>query len=156
MARVFIDATIFLKYVFPLNGEGDHLDKLKRIVRSGEVSLIFPKITQQELSRNIYSTFAQKCGEIDTLKIKPPNFDNVKDEDIKRRVMNAHESAAKGYASELNKIKKEYLERSEQLTAVLIEDFKRLVTEECPETEGIIHKAEIRRLKGNPPEYKYC
>lgn len=54
--RVFIDTNIYSKLFTPAGDQSDYIGKLVKLINDKRIAIVFPKITQSELLRNIGDT----------------------------------------------------------------------------------------------------
>jgi|WetSurMetagenome_2_1015567.scaffolds.fasta_scaffold109214_2 predicted nucleic acid-binding protein len=144
--RVFIDANIYLNLIS--DSSEKKLEELERLVQNGDIKLIFPRITEEEVLRRI-SVVTNRYWEDNILK-KSPNKSPLELSIIKKNAkMEEIESIRKNYISKLNELKEYYVKS--------VEEFKKRLKKlrsaaiPTPENNKIIISAENRKIRGNPP-----
>jgi hypothetical protein len=144
--RVFIDSTVYLHFIRASKEKLDSLDNLEGLIAEEKVELIFPKITQEEVLRNMLEVPKQYCKTIDNQLPKEPSYAVSVDKQTRDKIKRLHA----GYSEELKKLKGRYLESVSSLRERIFGVFKpkSIVPNE---TDGLTKTAFYRKLKGNPP-----
>ncbi len=149
--RVFIDPSSYIKHFFKSNEQNlDHFVEIEQLTKgkNKKFSIIFPKIAQNEVFRNIFPlTFNSQ--NIEKEKLQPSSVNNLSNQDAKKEIYNW----AKEYYDELKNLKKISMEKTkkrEKIYKKLFGNFKKRALK-YSETDELIHKARYRQLKGYPP-----
>lgn len=143
--RVFIDAMIYIKYFSAALVQSKILQKIDQLIDEGEITLVFPEITYDEVYRNSIeeiSDYKKKISSASLIKNLPPSVLDSKTY-----------SDAQGLIEQLNEkivqLRKEYQDSMDKLMEI-VESIKRKA-EKLPEPEELIEKAHRRRLLGKLP-----
>lgn len=138
--RVFIDAMIYIKYFSAALVQSKILQKIDQLIDEGEITLVFPEITYDEVYRNSIeeiSDYKKKISSASLIKNLPPSVLDSKTY-----------SDAQGLIEQLNEkivqLRKEYQDTMDKLMEI-VESIKRKA-EKLPEPEELIEKAHRRRL----------
>ena len=145
--RVFIDANIYLNFFKPSEEKMTSLGLLRKNLKKQKINLIFPKITQDELLRNLSVIRSKYIRELRTLKMVPPATASV----IKGKAQtNKIQDLANKIKSELGKLEGSYIKYSDKL---LKNDIEYLIKNSISPNidDDVFELAKRRRFIGNPP-----
>lgn len=145
--RIFIDTNIYLNFIDSSDEQSSSLVKLRRLIEDGRYSLVFPKITQDELFRNVDKV---RLGYIATLsQIFPTKktelATSISDTKLAGEVDNLRKEGSR-ITSELKKNYLASVKKWEDRINWLIKH-----SADIHESDEILKQAVNRRWKGNPP-----
>ena len=144
--RVFIDTNIYLGFFRTSKEKLKSLDELEILIKDKKISLVFPKITQEELSRDIPVVSLFYCETLDQQLPKKLQFAVVIDKNDRKKVEGLH----KQYLEALKELKEQYLQSVDVLSKRLLDDITK-ISADIHETDNLVQAAYFRKLRGNPP-----
>ncbi|MFZ2024802.1 MAG: PIN domain-containing protein [Microgenomates group bacterium] len=148
--RVYIDANIYLQLFGPAGDKADYIGKIIKLIKAGDVVVIFPKITQNEVFRNIGSIYDQKLQKTKVKKSELQDVDEDDNDDI-RRIKNKHiQICQESVTKDLAIFREEYQKTKQSVFNSIFKDL-RFQTDDFPETDELVSKANFRHIKGYPP-----
>lgn len=141
--RVFVDTCIYEDFI---KGRGVRLELLKTFKSyiPEKFKLIFPKITKEEVFRGVPQDYIQT-------RIPEYSMPNVPAGVEEREAYQDAKKLLRDFNKQLNKIGQELLPSLNNLMKDYIEWFIEHA-EKIEEDSGVIEAAQLRRLKGNPPD----
>ncbi|MDB5162765.1 MAG: hypothetical protein JWN28_372 [Candidatus Saccharibacteria bacterium] len=144
---IYIDTNKYLQFFTPSSEQFKSLEILKNNIKSKDITLLFPRITQDELLRNVFSVqavyvsgFRKQRSELKINSFAEINAGIKKDIEKKLKVIQ----------DDLKKLETEYLAESEK---ILNDDIAFFITNsEAPSVDDeLFEAAKKRRMLGNPP-----
>jgi len=145
--RVFVDTNIYLGFIELSQEKLDSLSELRKLVVQGKLSLVFPKITQDELFRRIPLVSLRQTNDLSQKEpAKPQLAVSVRNGKEKKKIKRLYEE----YQKAIKAIQENYLKSVDKLTRNEIEPLIRHAAS-IHENDKLVDAARKRRLKGNPP-----
>lgn len=147
--KVFIDTNTYLQLFTPSGDQADYIGKLIKLVDDKKISIIFPKIIQNELLRNIgdaSDVISKYKTNLDNSKAKEPKLHASFDEEARGKINKAYSLWSEG----INELHENYQKLVDDLKKRIFEEYKQK-TIDFPETETLVQRAYFRKLKGYPP-----
>src|SRR5216684_2013215 len=144
--KVFIDTNVYINFIRTSGEKLKSLDEIGKLIKSGEISLVFPRITLDELIRNIPGEALAYQKNIEQQLPKQPAFAVSINKKRREKIDKIH----KEYLEELKLLKQHYLKSVKIVEKKIIEDLWQLATK-LEDTPGLIERAHARKIKGNPP-----
>ena len=148
--RVFIDANIYLQLFGPSGDEADYIGKLIKLIRAKKIFVVFPRITQYEVLRDMENIYDVKFKR--SKKKKPESPGAIEEEGDELRKIYAKHTASyeEAVAKDVSQLETKYRVVKKNVIDKIFKDLRPL-TEDYPETDELVRRAHLRRLKGYPP-----
>ncbi|HLE49042.1 MAG TPA: PIN domain-containing protein [Patescibacteria group bacterium] len=145
--RLFIDTNIYLSFIECSEEKFGSLGRLSELMSQDKFSLVFPKVTQEELLRNIDKVWLGYIGTLSQIyPLKKPKLAvSIADNKVAEEVDRLHDK----WRQVILKLKKDYLNSVKKWKSEIYVVVKN--ASNIYENDEIIEKAIKRRWKGSPP-----
>lgn len=144
--KVFIDTNVYINFIRTSDEKLKSLDEIEKLIKSGKISLVFPKITLEELIRNIPHAALAYQEDIEKQLPKQPAFAVSINRKRRENIDKIHEE----YKEELKRLKDHYLKSIGSVKKKIVEDLWKLAIK-LEDTSDLVERAYSRKIKGNPP-----
>ncbi len=144
--KVFIDANNYLSLYKPPGDGSNYLKTLLRLKKEGTISLVFLKVTQHEVRRNIGSRKDQYHKSFEKMKANQPKLDDSVSKTVKEKIDKLYSE----WIAVLEQEKKDYSATVDKINGEIFTTYKSQTTD-YPEDVDLVRAAYYRKLKGYPP-----